>query len=582
MPGAGKEAAADLPQSVVLARRAGAGASALLDRLARVRPLWILSAFVAAEWAATLALARIVAHNGWIYYQGGDQLWYYTTAWLVTHGHMPEPLVGYGWSLVFAPFAAIFGPNLAQALPAIVALQFVVLLPAGVLAAYGIGARLGGRLFGYWVAAVWIGLPFFGIRYTLTGYHQRYVEITLPQGLGLTAMADFPSFVLLAVSAYFLLRALDGGSRFDGLLAGLAAGYAIAIKPSASLFLLGVALALLWSRRWRPGAAVVAGMLPSALALSIWKWRGYGYLPLFHRSSLGTTRLAAGAGAGGPGDPQPVAFLGLHQYIHLDWNHLHLQLLQLSDHFYSLRLVEWTVFAGVIGLLRLSRPAGLLFGGWFFAFVIGKGTFPDATIDDTSMLRLMLGAAPAFVLLVAALPLLLPGVPRRLRKATTPPRPRFSPRARMGLVGAALAVTLVAPAALAAAATPLKPGQDLAWVVSSDVPIPVDHGLQLHATLAGGTVQLTWPAAHARAGRMFYRIFRQRAGTQPDCSASTGDAADCLLNAKVVASTRDLSFQDDPGPGTWEYRLAPSANWLDDVTGGDAYVLSPALQVTVP
>ncbi len=46
-----------------------------------------------------------VGHNGWIFYQGGDQLWLYTTGWLLAHGHLAQPLVGYGLPTVLAPIA---------------------------------------------------------------------------------------------------------------------------------------------------------------------------------------------------------------------------------------------------------------------------------------------------------------------------------------------------------------------------------------------------------------------------------------------------------------------------------------------
>ena len=62
------------------------------------------------------------------------------------------------------------------------------------------GQRIGGRLFGYWAAGLWILVPLIGIKYADAGYHQRYTELLLPQSLGLTAMSDFPSMVVSAVS----------------------------------------------------------------------------------------------------------------------------------------------------------------------------------------------------------------------------------------------------------------------------------------------------------------------------------------------------------------------------------------------
>jgi len=149
----------------------------------------VLAGLVVAEWLAVLATARVVRHAGWIYYQGGDQLWYYTLGWLLGHGQLTQTSVGYGWSVLLAPIARVAGPNLVSALPAIVLLNVLVLTPVAMLALYGIAARIGGRLFGYWAVALWIVVPFIGVWYTDSGYHQRYTELLLPQTFGLTAMS---------------------------------------------------------------------------------------------------------------------------------------------------------------------------------------------------------------------------------------------------------------------------------------------------------------------------------------------------------------------------------------------------------
>ena len=51
-------------------------ALAFLDR---ARPLHVLAALIAVEWLITLGVALTVRHNGWLYYQGGDELWHYVT-----------------------------------------------------------------------------------------------------------------------------------------------------------------------------------------------------------------------------------------------------------------------------------------------------------------------------------------------------------------------------------------------------------------------------------------------------------------------------------------------------------------------
>src|SRR5207244_13447329 len=57
----------------------------------------VLAGLVVVEWSAVFALARTVRHNGWIYYQGGDQLWLYTLGWLLGHRELAQTQVGYGW-----------------------------------------------------------------------------------------------------------------------------------------------------------------------------------------------------------------------------------------------------------------------------------------------------------------------------------------------------------------------------------------------------------------------------------------------------------------------------------------------------
>ena len=123
-----------------------------------LRPAYVLGGLLVVQWLAVLALALTVRHNGWLYYAGGDQLWHYSGAYLLAHGHLPPSIVGFGWSILLMPLALIAGPNLVSALPGIVLFNTVVLLPVALLCVYGIGARIAGRLFGYFAAALWIAL----------------------------------------------------------------------------------------------------------------------------------------------------------------------------------------------------------------------------------------------------------------------------------------------------------------------------------------------------------------------------------------------------------------------------------------
>jgi hypothetical protein len=561
-------AAGDARRSAGAARLAAAAALAgrLLRRLERARPLYVVGALVGVQWLVTLGLALTVRHNGWVWYQGGDQVWFYTSSWLLVHGHVPLTLVGYAWSIVLLPLTLVGGPNLLQVMPAIVLVNVLVLMPAAMAALYGIGERLGGRLAGYWVLAVWIAAPLVGIRYTNAGFHQRYTEITLPQAYGLTALADFPSLVALAGGAYFLVRIVQRFSRADAALAGALIAFAIGIKPANALVLPGIALALLLARRWRAGLAFSLALAPGLLVLALWKWRGLGYLPVFHAEHA--VRLAAGAAGAAP-----LAAVGVQRYLHFDWNHVQTNLDSIREHFWSVRVFEWLVIAGVLALARRALWVAGLFGGWFLAFVLIKGSDPVTSIQDTSLLRLLIPAIAPFVLMLAALPLLVPGVAGRL-PAVAAPRPWGSRRTVGTVLAAAGLVTVVLPAALIAAAHRV-PDAAATVVNRGTAPIPTDDGFRLRAAAAGRHVRLSWPARTAAAGRVFYTVLRG--------SGCTGTTSIDLCAAKTALTTRETSLVDSPpGPGTYVYVVGVSANWQDDGTGGDPYVASRPAAVTVP
>jgi hypothetical protein len=534
----------------------------------------VLAGLVLVEWLAVLATARVVRHAGWIYYQGGDQLWYYTLSWLLGHGQLTQTPVGYGWSALLAPIARIAGPNLVSALPAIVLLNVLVLMPAAMLALYGIGARIGGRLFGYWTVALWIVLPFVGILYTDAGYHQKYTEQLLPQAFGLTALADFPTTVATLVAIYFCVRALwsEHPLLFDGVAAGVAAGAAIAIKPATSLFLVGPALAFAYRRRFGLAGAMLAGLAPAVVALTVWKERGLGNLPVLSQGVLHQAGHDLASAA-------PLAALNLGKYYHqLNWSQLATNIDSLREHFWSGRLIVWLVIAGLIGLARRSSTAFVLVGGWFLAFAIVKGSYIAASIEDGSLFRIMMPSYPAFVILLASVPLLLPHAPRKLR----PFRPAFAAfrsRSRWSLVGAAVLVSAVAPLAAFAAAEPrgrLEP----AAVVPTIMPVPANVDVGLAASVSGQRVTLTWRDPKPAGGPIFYRIWRAKSDGF-SCPVAPG-ARLCTLLLPELGTSKAGQYVDRAPSGHWVYRVALAANWLDDPRYGDVYAVSRAVSVTVP
>ncbi len=407
------------------------------ELLSSIRPAYALGAMVAAQWLALLALALTVKHNGWLYYAGGDQLWHYSGAYLLAHGHLPPAYVGYGWSITLLPISWFAGANLVSALPAIVLLNTVILLPVALLCVYGIASQIAGRLFGYFAALLWIVVPYLGIVFVEPGYHQKYTEVTLPQALGLTSVPDFPATVALLVCAFFCLRTVESAGWQPAAAAGLAAGWSIAIKPSNAIFLVAPAL-LLVVERWRALPVFAVGLAPAVLTLALWKYRGLGELAAAPAEPV---RLASGVGD---------LFNRIHSPSLNSWAHLRQVLDGLREHFWVARVIEWLPVAGCIALLARSRRAFLLIGCWFIVFLLVKGTYIPASIEDASFFRILMPAFPAYVLLAAAIVLLVPGV------RATPPRPAAL------LAGRKLGIVFAAAVLVFAASPRRQPYSDLA------------------------------------------------------------------------------------------------------------------------
>jgi hypothetical protein len=553
------EAAAPPPALTALTRSARRWRDAVLA----VRTAYVLGAFIVVQWIAVLLLAVTVRHNGWLYYAGGDQVWHYTGAYLLAHGHLPLSLVGYGWSILLLPIAPLAGPNLVSALPAIILFNTLVLLPVALLAIYGIAARIAGRLFGYWAVALWIATPYLGIVFLEPGYHQKYTELTLPQLVGLTSVPDFPAIVALLVGAYFCLRALDTPSWHSPVAAGLATGYSIAIKPSNSIFLVAPVLTLLLCR-WRALLPFGVALAPALLTLAVWKYRGLGEL------------------AAAPAEPVRLAGASdlldrIHDSGKLNsWEHLHQALLALREHFWVSRLMEWLPLAGVVALAARSRKGLILVGSWFTVYLLAKGTYIPASIDDASFWRILMPAFPAYVLLAASVVLLVP----RVRAIPSDRPPTLAGRRLTVAFALAVALFVVAPLAVVAATSPLHDGGRKAVRLAENL-VPVSAAIAPKAASGGGGVELSWRARGARPAAVFYRILRGKDG-RAACGGRHNAADDCRLYMDAVATVSGTTYVDKPGPGTWSYRIGVSANWLNDFSLGDVYVVSKPVTVKVP
>jgi hypothetical protein len=565
-------AGGSLAQAAVRAGRL-LGRAELLVRRAPVPPPWlVLGALVVANWGIAAEAGRIAQHDGRLYYNGGDSTWYYTTAWSLGSGHIPLASTGYGYSLLIAPIARLAGPSLLAGSPWIIGFNQLVLGPIALLCIYGIVRMFASRWYAYLTTLIWVIFPVLVIHYFLADYHTLYVDVTLPSEIGLTALGDFPSMVVLLVAAYFVLRHLETRASIDAVAAGLAAGFAIAVKPANLLFLPAAAGALLVARRPRGLGLFALALLPALGGLTVWKYRGLGYLPAF--SSAAPLALVL-----------PVAFsLDLGRYIHLDWWHLHSNLDGLREFTWSQRMIYFVAGGGLIGLARRSLPAATLSGLWLAAYVVVKGSSPILDLRAGNFFTHLIAAFPAFFLLVVSVPYLVPVLGGRRPPSTL--RPGCSqrlPKAACAVLGAILLVGFVAVSAF-----PLLPSATAADVPYPDLYVPM-NGFAVEARTTGDTVTLNWHNTAPSGTRVSYAIYRTAAG-QPVCAVAPG-TRQCTIGGYqnqigTVGAGSGLqgdgaSFTDHPGAGRWTYHVVLSATPLGPQNPTDYVLMSRAVSITV-
>lgn len=293
----------------------------------------------------------------------------------------PVALVAGGW-LVAALVAAQAGVA-ADAPGWLLVLNQAVLLPAAILAAYAFGLVLGGRLFGLWCGAMLVLVPLAGWLYALPRYRDTYLERALVQAVGVGDGGRFAAAALLTVAAALVLASIVHSAPILGAAGGVAAGVAIVVEPSACLFVVGAILACAVARR---PSTFLAFAVPVVVAGAV-------------------AVLVRDAGIG----------------LDLSWSAFSGNMASLREYTWSNRVLQWLPLAGAIGLARRSPTFAALVAGWFGAFVLAEAASPHRPVGDGTFFVAFVPALPAFALLVAAIPLLVPGVPARAARVSRQP-----------------------------------------------------------------------------------------------------------------------------------------------------------------
>ncbi len=286
----------------------------------------------------------------------------------------PAALVAAGW-LVAALVAAKAG-DAADAPGWLLVVNQAVLLPAAVLSIYALGLALGGRLLAVWFGAVLVALPLAGWLYALPAYRATFRDGPLVEAVGVADSGRFAAGALLLVAGTLLLAAIVHAQLGLAAAAGLAAGAAIVVEPSSCLFVAGAVLACAVARAPLAFAAFAGPVLVAAVVVLVAQ------------------------------DPD----VG----IDVSWSAFSANLAGLREYTWSNRVLQWLPLAGTVGLARRSPVAAALAAGWLAAFVVAEGASAERSVQDGGFFLALIPALPAFALLVAAIPLLVPGVPARL------------------------------------------------------------------------------------------------------------------------------------------------------------------------
>src|SRR5262245_28175278 len=146
-------------------------------RLQAVRSLpyepWIvLGPLLLLQWIELAAFAHRIGHSGWVW---GDQTAaapFLAAAHVIAGGHVPASHAGFVLPYLLSPLSLVFGSGSSGVAAGAVLWQALVLTPLALVCVYQVAATIGGRLAGYWTAALWVVSPLLARVLFDPRYHQ--------------------------------------------------------------------------------------------------------------------------------------------------------------------------------------------------------------------------------------------------------------------------------------------------------------------------------------------------------------------------------------------------------------------------
>jgi hypothetical protein len=332
-----------------------------------------------AQWLVTAGVAVTAHRSGSIYGSEASAHAVAGAAHRLADGSLPHT-GGPAYPVLLAPLALL--TDSVNTIAAVVtSLTVVVLAPVASYCLLDLARSIAGHRYAVLGAAVWLLGPVAAVPLFVAKYHDTYVDVVLPALYGLTLDPTYLAMVLSLAAAAATLRATAGapGAAF---CAGLLTALAAAVLPVAAAVVVGAGLALVASGRWR-------GLLEAAVALAA----GLAPTLVWREQALGGVTLTLG-------NPSRDDFDAVMTSI--------------REYFWSNRLLQWFPVAGAVGMLRLARPASALLGGWLGAFVVVVVATRSDVVNGRLFIE-MIPSWPAYALLIAAIPALVPGLTHRFR-----------------------------------------------------------------------------------------------------------------------------------------------------------------------